>query len=44
MTFLLLLIAWFIFKAVIIPLPIGLLKSIDNFKIALNVEEQIKSK
>ena len=40
----LLLIAWLIFKAVITPLPIGLLKSVDNFKIALNVELQIKSK
>ena len=37
----LLLIACLIFKAVIIPLPIGLLKSIDNFKIALNVEYKL---
>ena len=31
-------------KAVMIPFPIGLLYLIDNFKIALNVDLQIKSK
>ena len=42
--FILLLVAWLIFKAVIIPLPIGLLNSMDSFKIALNAVWQIKSK
>ena len=32
------------FKAVIIPLPIGLLKFIDNERIELKDDEQIKSK
>ena len=36
--------ACLIFKAVIIPLPIGLLKFIERFKIVLNVDEHIKSK
>ena len=36
--------AWLMLYAVIIPLPIGLLKLIERFKIALKVEEHIKSK
>ena len=36
--------AWLMLYAVIIPLPIGLLKLIERFKIALKVDEHIKSK
>ena len=36
--------ACLILYAVIIPLPIGLLKVIERFKIELNVDEHIKSK
>ena len=42
--FLLLCFAWFKFKAVITPFPIGLLYFIERLKIELNNEEHNKSK
>ena len=42
--FLLLCLAWFKFKAVITPFPIGLLYFIERLKIELNNEEHNRSK